>query len=100
MKTVSYSPGVPPIYQNVKPANNWDWYFVMQHYGAPTRLLDWTEGALHGLYFALRNNYGYDDAAVWVLNPWKFNKKTVGMGTLEQRERISNATKSGSGIGF
>jgi hypothetical protein len=22
---------------------NWESYFVMQHYGAPTRLLDWTE---------------------------------------------------------
>ncbi len=63
---------------DVKPANNWDWYFIMQHYGAPTRLLDWTEGALHGLYFAIRENKGYGDAAVWVLNPWKLNKKVVG----------------------
>jgi len=63
---------------DVRPTNNWDWYFVMQHYGAPTRLLDWTEGALIGLYFAVRENKGYDDAAVWVLNPWKLNKKIVG----------------------
>jgi hypothetical protein len=28
------------------PANDWDWYFLMQHYGAPTRLLDWSDGAL------------------------------------------------------
>jgi hypothetical protein len=67
-----------PDLSDIKPTNNWDWYFVMQHYGAPTRLLDWTEGALHGLYFAIRHNKGYDDAAVWVLNPWKFNKKAVG----------------------
>lgn len=67
-----------PDLSDVKPANNWDWYFVMQHYGAPTRLLDWTEGALHGLYFAIRKNKGYEDAAVWVLNPWKLNKKVVG----------------------
>ena len=29
-----------------RPQNPWDWYFLMQHSGAPTRLLDWTESAL------------------------------------------------------
>jgi len=57
--------------------DKWDWYFVMQHYGAHTRLLDWTDGALIGLYFAVRENKGYDDAAVWVLDAWELNARVV-----------------------
>jgi hypothetical protein len=54
-------------------SNPWEWYFLMQHFGAPTRLLDWTGGALIGLYFAVRDNPGYYDAAVWVLDPFELN---------------------------
>ena len=61
-----------------RPQNSWEWYFLMQHSGAPTRLLDWTEGALIALYFAVRNKLDETDAAVWVLNPWSLNEHVLG----------------------
>jgi len=59
------------------PTNSWDLYFLMQHYGAPTRLLDWTESPVIALYFAVRDNPGYYDSAVWMLDPYELNKQVI-----------------------
>lgn len=58
--------------------NPWDFYFLMQHYGAPTRLLDWTESPAIALYFALRDNPGYFDSCVWALNAYSINERVLG----------------------
>jgi len=71
-------------------ADDLDTLFLMQHFGVPTRLLDWSENPFTGLYFALRNvehrlsRIGrlicLDSPVVWVLDPAKWNH-----GALSQR---------------
>jgi hypothetical protein len=63
------------------PTDKWEWYFLMQHYRAPTRLLDWSDAALVGLHFAVRQRGGQNDthgsasAAIYMLDPWWLNEE-------------------------
>ena len=54
------------------------WLFLAQHFGLPTRLLDWTENALVGLYFALQSRPPKSKPhVVWMLNPTELNRLSV-----------------------
>ena len=56
--------------------------FIMQHYGIPTRLLDWSENAFVALWFAMTyadkaiRELGQSPAAaaVWILDPVAWNR--------------------------
>jgi hypothetical protein len=57
---------------------DWDWdsYFLMQHHNGPTRLLDWSDGALMALHFALRNKIDDEHVAhVYVLEPRRLSEQ-------------------------
>lgn len=63
--------------------SDWDHLFAMQHYGAPTRLLDWSENLFVAAYFALcdraqQNHQHAGDCVpvVWCVDPIHWNRST------------------------
>ncbi len=68
-----------------------EYLHLMQHYKYPTRLLDWTEGALIALYFAIRTIDTKDRVecpCIWMLNPSWLNY--VNDVTIEHGETNEN----------
>jgi hypothetical protein len=55
---------------------------LMQHYGLPTRLLDWSMGVLTALYFAVSEDKQGKSASLWALNPVKLNQAMIGDRTV------------------
>ena len=71
-----YSPHIP----NRK--NTLEWLSLMQHYGAPTRLLDFTYSIYVAAYFALEEALAPEEAdkgyAVWAINgDWAIKKSAL-----------------------
>ena len=56
--------------ENVQPNSTLAWLSIMQHYGVPTRLLDFTESPYVALYFALEGYtpYPQKDLAIFAVD--------------------------------
>jgi hypothetical protein len=77
--------GVPYFGRELK--DDWEALFFMQHYGIPTRLLDWSENSIVALYFSLmsapyqKNANGQrrysSDAVLWILHPDRWNQHAL-----------------------
>src|SRR5271165_2713540 len=50
------------------------WLFLAQHYGLPTRLLDWPENPLVAAYFAVLQQPSDNDGCIWALWPTGLNR--------------------------
>lgn len=52
--------------------NSWEFLSIMQHYGIPTRLLDWSESLATALFFAISTNS--ENPVIWIVNPFELNR--------------------------
>ena len=50
----------------IPPTSNFEWLFLAQHYGLPTRLLDWSSNPLVALFFAVERKDKVDGAVYMV----------------------------------
>jgi hypothetical protein len=71
-------------YQKRIPTTTIEWLSVMQHHGAPTRLLDFTYSVYIAAYFAVER--ASDDCAVWCINRDWVLKRLVSQFRISRSE--------------
>lgn len=67
-----------------------NWWFLMQHHNAPTRLLDWSQSPYVAAYFAVVNNWE-SDGAVWCFDHHRMDEYM----TLQHGDKFEGAIDRG-----
>lgn len=86
-----------PVWPEGYPQNSWEQLFAMQHYGIPTRLLDWTENALTAAYFASSSSDLSDNRwgpCVWVLDPVALNRQNSRLSGMSEAITVFTVAES------
>ncbi len=69
-----------PFWPSGYPQTDWEHLFAMQHFGLPTRLLDWSENLFVAAHFALYQDTIEDNPAerpvIWCVDPVAWNRST------------------------